>query len=84
MTLIVVVFLYRDVNGRGVNREALTDVVFFIEVRSVVAFFIEVKLVAFTLKDALMVAVFFILTLKIVNFFKESLTVCEFNLGCSN
>jgi len=42
VTLIVVVFLYRDVNGREVNREALAVVVLFIEVRSVVAFFIEV------------------------------------------
>jgi hypothetical protein len=43
VTLIVVLFLYRDVNGRGVNRAALAVVVFFVGVRSVVAFSIEVK-----------------------------------------
>ena len=50
------------------------------------AFFIEVIMVAFTFKEALTVAVcFFILTLKVDNFFKEALMVCEFvNLGCSN
>ena len=57
MTLIVVLFLYRDVNGRGVNREALAVVVFFVGVRSVVAFSIEViMVVAFSMEVIMVVA----------------------------